>query len=134
MQGLGLTALLVAMVFAAYLGLAGSAGVVSLAKAIWSMPWDERVVYLILGSKVAFVEETLFRGDLLGRLSSKWGMVAGIVISSVLFALFHRTLAPTPLAMKFVIGVLFSVSTIKSQSLVPSAIAHWLLWVIVGNN
>jgi hypothetical protein len=32
-----------------------------------------------------------------------------VVLSSILFALFHRTLAPVPLGMKFVLGVSFAV-------------------------
>ena len=98
------------------------------------MPGDERLFYLVIACEVALVEETLFRGDLLGRLSTRWGAVAAIVISSALFAIFHGTLAPLPLGMKFVFGVLWSVLAIKTKSLVPGAIAHWLLWVVVGNN
>jgi membrane protease YdiL (CAAX protease family) len=36
--------------------------------------------------------------------------------------------------MKFVLGISFAVFTLRSRSLIPSALAHWLLWVIVGDN
>jgi membrane protease YdiL (CAAX protease family) len=132
--GLVQTALLVGLVFAAYWGLAGLRGVRGLANAIASMPVSERVFYVVAGAKVAFVEETLFRGDLLGKLSLRTSIVAGVALSSILFALYHRTLAPVPLGMKFVLGTIFAVFTIRTRSLIPSAIAHWLLWIIVGNN
>jgi membrane protease YdiL (CAAX protease family) len=128
------TALLVGLVFAVYGAMAGMRGVRGLAITIAGIPISERLVYVIAGAKVAFVEETLFRGDLLGKLQLRFGVVASVVLSSILFASFHRTLVPVPLAMKFVLGVSFAVFTLGSRSLVPSALGHWLLWVIVGNN
>lgn len=132
--GLLQTALLVALVFAVYAALAGLRGIRGLATAIATIPLSERLVYLIAGAKVAFVEETLFRGDLLGKLAQRTGAVVGVLLSSMLFALFHRTLAPVPLAMKLVLGVIFAVFTLRTRSLIPSALGHWLLWVIVGDN
>lgn len=132
--GLVQTGLLVGLVFAVYAALAGLRGVQGLAAAIAAIPLPERLFYLVAGAKVAFVEETLFRGDLLGKLAQRSSVVVAVLLSSSLFALFHRTLAPVPLGMKLVLGVIFAVFTLRTRSLVPSAIGHWLLWVIVGDN
>ena len=132
--GLLQTALLVGLVFLVYAALGGLAGVRGLATAIATMPLSERTAYLVLGVKVAFVEETVFRGDLLGRLSERSGVFVGVVLSSLVFALYHRTLAPVPFAMKAVLGVVFALFTLRTRSLLPSAIGHWWLWVIVGDN
>lgn len=128
------TALLVGLVFLVYVALGGSAGVRGLAAAIAGMPVSERATYLLAGAKVAFVEETLFRGDLLGKLSRRTGVCLAVAASSVVFALYHRTLAAVPFGMKIALGVIFSVFTLRTRSLVPSAIGHWWLWVIVGDN
>jgi membrane protease YdiL (CAAX protease family) len=132
--GLLQAALLVGLVFAAYWGLAGLPGVRGLANAIASIPVAERAFYVVAGAKVAFVEETLFRGDLLGKLSLRASRVASVVLSSMLFALYHRSLAPVPLGMKFVLGSIFAVFTLRTRSLIPSAMGHWLLWIIVADN
>jgi len=128
------TALLVGLVFGVYAALGGYNGVRGLAGAIATMPFEERLGYLLAGLKVAFVEEIVFRGDLLGRISERAGVVAGVVLSSAVFALYHRTLAPVPLVMKGVFGLIFAVFTLRTRSLVPSVLGHWWLWVIVGDN
>lgn len=128
------TALLVGLVFLVYGALGGLAGVRGLASAIATMPLSERATYLIAGAKVAFVEETVFRGDLLGRLSERTGVCVSVALSSIVFALYHRTFAAVPLGMKVVLGVIFALFTVRTRSLVPSALGHWWLWVIVGDN
>jgi hypothetical protein len=55
------------------------------------MPLSERTLYLVAGAKVAFVEETLFRGDLLGRLRVHAPLaLAHSVGTRALAALGHR--------------------------------------------
>jgi membrane protease YdiL (CAAX protease family) len=128
------TALLVGLVFLVYAALGGLASVRGLASAIATIPLSERVIYLIAGAKVAFVEETVFRGDLLGRLSERTSVCVSVALSSLVFALYHRTFAAVPLGMKVVLGVIFALFTLRTRSLVPSALGHWWLWVIVGDN
>jgi membrane protease YdiL (CAAX protease family) len=117
-----------------YAALGGLASVRGLASAIATIPLSERVIYLIAGAKVAFVEETVFRGDLLGRLSERTSVCVSVALSSLVFALYHRTFAAVPLGMKVVLGVIFALFTLRTRSLVPSALGHWWLWVIVGDN
>lgn len=128
------TALLVGLVFLVYAAMGGLVGVSGLATAIATMPLSERTTYLLAGAKVAFAEETVFRGDLLGRLSERANVYLSVALSSVVFALYHRSLAPVPLAMKVVLGAIFALFTLRTRSLVPSALGHWWLWVVVGDN
>jgi membrane protease YdiL (CAAX protease family) len=132
--GLAVTALFIAMIVAVYGIFGGWGGVRELGHAIATLPIGRRVWFTVMGAKVAFVEETLFRGDLLKALTARMGTTAGIVVSSIVFAFFHRTLEPVPLVMKFFMGVMFAVSAAKTGSLVPGALAHWLLWAIVADN
>jgi membrane protease YdiL (CAAX protease family) len=132
--GLLQTAVVIGMVFAAYALLVGANGVRGLAHAIASMPASDRVFYAQAGIKIAFIEETLFRGDLRLAIERRFGAVSAIVVSSVVFALFHRTLAPAPLVMKFLTGVVLALAATRMRSLLPSAMAHALMWSIVANN
>lgn len=132
--GVALTALVVGLVFAAYAGLAGLDGVRGLADAIASLPLDRRVFFLVMGAKVAFVEETVFRGDLLKSLSARTGPVVAIVASSVAFALYHRSLDPVPLGMKLLFGLVFATAAVRTRSLWPSLMAHTGMWAIVADN
>lgn len=132
--GLAQTACFSLMAFgAAALLLGGREGVGILASAATTMPGLERAFYLIMGSKVAFAEESLFRGLLFQSLSAKWGLLAAILLSSVLFAVFHRLTALPFLLLKFLFGVVSAVSVTLCRSLVPTAIAHAALWAIFGD-
>jgi membrane protease YdiL (CAAX protease family) len=111
----------------------GVAGIRELGHALASLSISQRVFFALMGMKIAFFEESLFRGDLLHSLTPKLGTMAAMIVSSGIFALHHRTLAPIPLAMKFVMGFLFALSTVRTRSLVPSAVSHALLWAIMCN-
>lgn len=76
---------------------------------------------------------SLFRGLLLQSLSAKWGRVAAVVLSSVLFAVFHRITAPPFLLLKFLFGAVSAVSVVLTRSLIPTAIAHAAMWAIFGD-
>lgn len=132
--GLAATALVVGMVFGAYAFMGGVAAVRELATTLAAMPFAERAVFFVLGAKVAFVEETLFRGDLLRTLRARIGVVAAVILSSVVFALFHRTTDVLPLTMKLLFGLVFALTMVRTGSLWPSAIAHTLMWAIVADN
>lgn len=79
------------------------------------------------------MEEFLFRGILLHRFSNKWGITAGIIISSLLFGLTYVNLAA---AIGFGISYIFiSLAYIKFQSMwVPIAyhVMHNFIWVTYG--
>jgi membrane protease YdiL (CAAX protease family) len=133
--GLLLTVLLFAGVFAMAAVLGGSEQVRDFTLAIVHMPAGERVFFALMGARDAFVEETVFRGLLLTSLARRMSAPAAIVLTSVVFGLYHRELFPVPLLlMKMALGTLLSVFALVSRSLVPSWIAHSLLWAIAGAN
>jgi membrane protease YdiL (CAAX protease family) len=133
--GLLLTAVLLAGVVCMVALLGGKPQVLGFAASVVNMPAGERVFFAIMGAKVAFAEETVFGGLLLSSLTRRMGALAAIVVTSVVFGLYHRALVPVPLLlMKMALGLLLSVFTVASRSLVPAWIGHWLLWTIAGDN
>lgn len=79
---------------------------------------------LLVGATPAFCEELLFRGYVQTRLTRSVGPVAGILVSSALFAAFHidwvHVIAVFPL------GVFLGVITWRSGSLLPAMFAHFV--------
>lgn len=71
-------------------------------------------------------EEIFFRGILLIVLSKLAKPILAIIISSIIFALFH----PAILVLTFVAGVILSIMAIKTKSLVPGIVTHaiWNLY------
>ena len=122
------------LVFGAYAYMAGSEGVASLAAAVAGLSSVERLFYFVMGAKVALLEETLFRGDLLHALRGRVSALLAVLGSSMVFALYHRDLTPLPLLMKVVFGVMFAVATLRTRSIIPATIAHTAMWTIFANN
>ncbi len=67
------------------------------------------------------LEEFIFRGIIIHKLELKWGLLPGILISSLLFALLHFRFDVVPL---FVMGLLYAFLYLKSNSLWPSICCH----------
>lgn len=67
------------------------------------------------------LEEIIFRGFILKSMQ-KYGNLTAIIVSSILFSMFHLNLVQfvNPVIMGIVLGFI----TIKSKSIVPSTIAH----------
>lgn len=68
-----------------------------------------------------FLEETLFRGVILKSLRS-YGNVFAIIASSVLFGIFHFNLIQ--LVPATLMGLVFAFLAVKSESIIPSILAH----------
>lgn len=67
-------------------------------------------------------EEILFRGYVQGSLERSWGVLPAILVSGLLFGLFHLQLTNLfPLAG---LGILLAILTWKSGSLLPAMAAH----------
>jgi membrane protease YdiL (CAAX protease family) len=128
------TAAILALIVAVYGLFGGPAGIRQLAQAVLSIPPGKRLFFAVMGVRNAFFEETLFRGDLQGALGRRMGALPAVLLSSIAFALYHRTLTPVPLAMKFITGLIFAYGVVRTRSLVPSALAHALVWAIVCDN
>jgi sodium transport system permease protein len=79
---------------------------------------------LLVALTPAICEEVLFRGVILRGLATRVAPSAAIVITGVLFGIFHLDvwrLLPTTL-----LGILLSWLAYESRSLVPSMVAHFL--------
>lgn len=70
----------------------------------------------------AICEETLYRGYVMRAFEKSWGVWPAIVVSGLLFGLYHVQLSNLiPLAT---LGMLFAFVTWVSRSIVPAIIAH----------
>lgn len=78
----------------------------------------------------AFFEELIFRGFVLAG-SKRLGETFAVIAGGALFSLFHKNPAQTP--YQFVMGALFCLIAIKSGSIFPSMLMHFInnLYIIV---
>ncbi len=72
----------------------------------------------------ALFEETLFRGVLLNNIERDTGTVNAVFICGFCFALFHAN--PVQTVYQFVCGCAFALLAVRSRSVVPCMIAHFL--------
>lgn len=95
------------------------------------------IVYALIAIAVipAICEEILFRGYILRAFEKSWGMLLAILVSGLLFGLFHLQAANLmPLAT---LGVVLAVMTWLSGSIWPAIFAHFVnnaMAVIIGIN
>jgi len=68
-------------------------------------------------------EEFIFRGAILHRWSTKWGIVAGILMSSFVFGLLHLNIFVISISIG---GIIYALLYIKTGSLLVPIIAHAL--------
>jgi membrane protease YdiL (CAAX protease family) len=97
--------------------------------------WSHRLVFLMIGIAAAFIEESLFRGNLLGSLQQHMSRWSAIVLQAVIFAVYHLNFQWPSLLDKLLLGVVFALPQFfgKQRSLVGGAIAHGLTWVLLGS-
>ena len=79
----------------------------------------------------ALFEETLFRGIITFSLKN-YGEVFAIIISGVLFSLFH--MQPSQTLYQFVFGCLFAFISLRAKSVLPVILSHFLnnLFVVLN--
>ena len=72
----------------------------------------------------AICEEALFRGPILHGLRARVGPAAAVVLTGLLFGIFHLELSRIlPIAL---LGVLLSLVALQSRSILPAMLAHFL--------
>lgn len=80
-------------------------------------------------------EEVLFRGYILRAFEKSWGIITGVIISGIIFGMFHLQLGNMlPLAT---LGILLGLMTWLSGSIWPAVLAHFInngSAVVVGVN
>jgi uncharacterized protein len=81
-------------------------------------------VLIVIGVAIVapIVEELFFRGVLLPALAERFGDAAGIVGSSVIFALFH--FEPVAMPGLLVVGLVFALLVHRTGRLGPAIVAH----------
>lgn len=78
---------------------------------------------VIIGVVIApIVEEFLFRGILLYKLSLKWGIKRGIIVSSIFFGVLHYEVIGG-----VILGVFFSLIFLKTKSLFIPMMLHMII-------
>ncbi len=77
---------------------------------------------VLLAVLAPIVEELVFRGLLYGWIEGRWGSLAAFIVSSVAFAAAHWE--PAHVLLVFPLGVLFGWIRRRSNSLMPSMVAH----------
>jgi membrane protease YdiL (CAAX protease family) len=99
--------------------------------AVLSWSWSDRCFFALIGLTAAFNEESLFRGLLQPALAERLG-AASIVLTALLFAVYHLNPHPLALLGKVGVGLVYGALRWRDRSLVAPATAHVLMWLVVG--
>lgn len=83
---------------------------------------DLSVLFFIISISAGICEEFFFRGMVLDAYGARFGARKGIVISAVLFGLFH--FSPQNLLGPIFLGLLFGYLVLITESLVAGILAH----------
>lgn len=87
--------------------------------------WKVLPALLVIAAMPACFEELIFRGILAKNMNaSGWGTAATVLISGALFSLFHTNPAQT--VYQFACGVCFALVAIRSGSVFPTVLSHFL--------
>jgi membrane protease YdiL (CAAX protease family) len=92
-----------------------------------------RVLFVILGVAIALWEESVFRGYLQPAVIAWVGVPAGIVVTAVIYALWHPpNFHPLGMSARLVQGLVLGAIRGRDRSLAPAVLAHALYWSVFG--
>jgi membrane protease YdiL (CAAX protease family) len=76
------------------------------------------------------IEEVVFRGVLFPAIAKRYGVIAGVIISAIIFTLVH--LDPVQMLSVLPLGIYLAVMYLKTDSIYPGIILHaiWNLMVL----
>lgn len=87
--------------------------------------WNLLPAMIVIAVLPAVFEETLFRGVLTQSMrDGGWGTAATVLIAGAMFSLFH--MSPEQTLYQFACGVCFALVAVRSGSVLPTMIAHFL--------
>ena len=87
--------------------------------------WNLLPAVLVIALLPAVMEEVIFRGIISRNMhASGWGLLPTILISGAMFSLFHGN--PEQTVYQFCCGMCFTLIAIRSGSILPTVIAHFL--------
>jgi membrane protease YdiL (CAAX protease family) len=95
---------------------------------------QQRVFFVLMGVIAAVPEETIFRGIVQPTLQQKVGRWSGILLTAIIFSAYHLHYAFTlPVLVSHTCsGVIFGLLRERTGTLWAPAIAHALVWVVLG--
>lgn len=128
---LGISVLLLGWVLALH----GADAVSELLGTIAGFSLADRVFFLGIGLLAASAEDTLFRGYMQPALMTRFGAIAGVVLTMMFFQVHHYTDWPTVsrIGSLCITGLGFGVVRWQKRPLIASYTAHTVLWLIWGN-
>lgn len=83
---------------------------------------DILLMLIMVGFAAPFGEELLFRGILYTMIRERWGILSGVLLSSLIFGLFHGNLAVG--ITGFLLGILTAIVFEYSHSLWTAVLVH----------
>lgn len=87
---------------------------------------DSAIVFvLFVGIAPGIIEEVMFRGYVQTRLVKRWGATTGIVVTSIVFGLFHIT--PQAVMVALPLGFWFGYVAWRSKSILPTILCHFFV-------
>jgi membrane protease YdiL (CAAX protease family) len=130
--GFALFAIVVTCVFAAEDGF--NDAITYIADKIAHYTPQQRALFALMGLIAAIPEETIFRGILQPTLQRKVGRWSGILLTAVIFALYHVhfVFALPRIISHLCWGLILGLLRERTGTLWAPAIAHALMWIIFG--
>jgi membrane protease YdiL (CAAX protease family) len=92
----------------------------------------QRVQMALVALHVVFGEEILFRGYMQPGLRARYSPAVAIGITAFVFAAYHMHLTPMAFIGNFVWGVIWGIAREKTGSTIPSTVAHFMNWSLLG--
>lgn len=80
------------------------------------------IAVLVIGLMPGVAEELLFRGYIQTRLSQRWGVPFSVLVTSLLFAVYHMDFSQGVLAL--LAGLFLGAVAERAKSIIPAMIAH----------
>jgi len=130
--GFALFAIVVTCVFAAESGFKDA--IAYIADTIAHYTPQQRAFFALMGLIAAIPEETIFRGIMQPTLQKKVGRWSGILLTAVIFAVYHVHFAfALPRIISHICwGLILGLLRERTGTLWAPAIAHALMWIIFG--
>lgn len=130
--GFALFAIVVTCVFASESGFADA--IADITDTIAHYTPQQRVFFGLMGLIAAIPEETIFRGILQPTLQTKVGRWPGILLTAVIFGVYHVQFAfALPLILSHIcFGLILGLLRERTGTLWAPAIAHGLVWMVLG--
>ena len=130
--GFALFAVVITGVFAAESGFEDA--IAYIADTIAHYTPQQRAFFVLMGIIAAIPEETIFRGIVQPTLQTKVGRWPGILLTAVIFSLYHVHLQLSLLRIITHVcwGLILGLLRERTGTLWAPAIAHALMWIIFG--